>query len=80
MWLNHPCLLNINQRSNELLTVRMVVRKSWDVFTKRVFVEKYISGIMCENPGPLSLFSLCPFMNREIDFPKNIFSLQNSAS
>jgi len=23
----------------------------WDVFTKRVFVEKHISVIMCENPG-----------------------------
>jgi len=25
--------------------------ESWDVFTKRVFVEKQISGIMYENPG-----------------------------
>jgi len=31
------------------------VGKSWDVFTKQVFVEKHISGIMYENPrGPRS--------------------------
>jgi len=26
-----------------------MVGKSWEVFTKRVLVEKHISGIMCEN-------------------------------
>jgi len=28
-----------------------MVGESWGVFTKRVLVEKHISGIMCENPG-----------------------------
>jgi len=28
-----------------------VVGESWDLFTKRVLVEKHISGIMYENPG-----------------------------
>jgi len=27
-----------------------MVGDSWNVFTKRVLVEKHISGIMCENP------------------------------
>jgi len=27
-----------------------MVDESWDVFIKRVFVEKHISGIMFENP------------------------------
>jgi len=30
-----------------------MIGESWDVFTKRVFVEKHIIGIiiMCKNPG-----------------------------
>jgi len=28
-----------------------MVGESWDLFKKRVFGEKHISGIMCENPG-----------------------------
>jgi len=32
----------------------MMVVENWDVFTKRVLVEKYISGIMYENPESLS--------------------------
>jgi len=28
-----------------------MVGENSDVFTKRVFVEKHISGIMCQNPG-----------------------------
>jgi len=28
-----------------------MVGESWDVFTKQVFGEKHISGIMCENPA-----------------------------
>jgi len=27
-----------------------MVRESWDVFTKRVLVEKHNSGVMCKNP------------------------------
>jgi len=34
-------------------TEYMMVGESWNVFKKRVLVEKHISGIMCEN-------QLCP--------------------
>jgi len=27
-----------------------MIGESWNAFTKQAFVEKHISGIMCENP------------------------------
>jgi len=40
----------------------MMVGESWDIFTKRVLVEKHISGVMCKNPGIGHAHSLAPLL------------------
>jgi len=37
-----------------------VVGKSWDVFTKRLLIEKHISGMMCENLGEARTLPFSP--------------------
>jgi len=60
--LNHPYLLTSTSTAKNYDD-----GESWDVFTKRLLVEKHISGIMYENPigghGPPCLPLPMPIMS-----------------